>query len=597
MVRCWRDCGLFEGSVCLWRDRSEARLLRNWPARITQILNTEVVARSLGWGVMIDLPTGTVTLLFTDIEGSTRLVERLGNRYVQVLAVHQELLRAAFDQHHGHEVGTEGDGFFVAFGKASDAVAAAVTAQRALASQPWPDGVMLRVRMGLHTGEPIVVARDYAGLDVHCAARICSAGHGGQALLSQPTCELLGHDLPAGVELRDLGEHRLKDLTEPQRLFQVVIPGLPAEFPPLRTLGPRPDDLPTPLTRFIGRQRELAQACALLQREETRLLTLTGPGGTGKTRLALEIAGGLVQAFPDGLAFVGLSAVHDPKLVVPTIAQALGISEAPGQSLLETLAEHVGDRRQLVVLDNFEQVLPAAAAVVELLVACPRLKALVTSRAALRVSGEQTFPVPPLSLPDQASAEPPDAVSSEAVALFADRARAVDASFAVTDANAPLLVEICRRLDGLPLAIELAASRARLLSPQALLARLERRLQVLKGGARDLPARQQTLRATLDWSYDLLEPEERTLFARLAVFAGGCSMEAAEAVCGLEDDLDVLAGLEALVDKNLLQPREGPDGGRRVVMLETFGSMGWSGLSNAARPTWSPAGTPTTTWP
>jgi predicted ATPase/class 3 adenylate cyclase len=529
---------------------------------------------------MIELPTGTVTLLFTDIEGSTRLLERLGDRYVQVLAVHQELLRAAFGQYHGHEVGTEGDGFFVAFAKASDAVAAAVAAQRALAAQPWPDGVALRIRMGIHTGAPIVVAQDYAGLDVHRAARICSAGHGGQALLSQPTRELLGDDLPAGVGLRDLGEHRLKDLTEPQRLFQVVIPGLPAEFPPLRTLGPRPDDLPTPLTRFIGRRRELAQACALLRREEVRLLTLTGPGGTGKTRLALEVARGLVPAFPDGVVFVGLAAVQDPGLVVPTIAQALGIREAAGQSLLEKVAEQVGDRRLLVVLDNFEQVLPAAAMVVELLVACPRLKALVTSRAALRVSGEHTFAVLPLSLPSPGSSESADVASSEAVALFVERARAVDPSFAINDASAPLLVEICRRLDGLPLAIELAAARSRLLSPQALLSRLERRLQVLKGGARDLPARQQTLRATLDWSYDLLDPDERTLFARLAAFAGGCSLEAAEAVCGLEDDLEVLAGLEVLVDKNLLHPREGPDGDRRLVMLETVREYGLERLAD-----------------
>jgi len=528
---------------------------------------------------MIELPTGTVTLLFTDIEGSTRLLERLGDRYVQVLAVHQELLRAAFGQYHGHEVGTEGDGFFVAFAKASDAVASAVAAQRALAAQPWPDGVALRIRMGLHTGAPIVVGQDYAGLDVHRAARICSAGHGGQALLSQPTRELLGHNLPAGVGLRDLGEHRLKDLTEPQRLFQLVIPGLPAEFPPLRTIGLRPDDLPTSLTRFIGRRRELAQACTLLQREEVRLVTLTGPGGTGKTRLALEVARGLVRAFPDGVVFVGLAAVQDPGLVLPTIAQALGIREAPGQPPLENLAAQVGDRRLLLVLDNFEQVLPAAAMVVELLVACPRLRVLVTSRAALRVSGEHTFAVPPLSLPDPGSSESPDVASSEAVTLFVERARAVDPSFAVTDANSPLLVEICRRLDGLPLAIELAAARARLLSPQTLLSRLERRLQVLKGGARDLPARQQTLRATLDWSYDLLEPDERTLFARLAVFAGGCTLEAAEAVCDLEDDLDVLAGLEALVDKNLLQPREGPDGDRRVVLLETVREYGLERLA------------------
>jgi predicted ATPase/class 3 adenylate cyclase len=529
---------------------------------------------------MVDLPTGTVTLLFTDIEGSTRLLERLGDRYVQILAAHQELLRAAFDEHHGREVGTEGDAFFVAFAKASDAVAAVVAAQRALAGHSWPDGVVLGVRMGLHTGEPVIVGRDYAGLDVHRAARISSAGHGGQTLFSQPTRELLGHDLPAGVGLRDLGEHRLRDLTDPQRLFQLVIAGLPADFPPLRTLGPRPADLPAQLTRFIGRRQELAQARTLLQRKEVRLLTLTGPGGTGKTRLALEIAGEWIDPFPDGVVFVGLAAVQDPGLVLPTIAQALGTREAAGQSLLENLAAQLDDRRLLLVLDNFEQVLPAAAMVVELLAACPRLKALVTSRAGLHVSGEHVYPVPPLSLPDPATPDAAyDLTSSDAVALFVERARAVDPSFALTDANAPLLVELCRRLDGLPLAIELAAARARLLSPQALLARLHRRLGLLKGGARDLPARQQTLRATLDWSYELLEPDERTLFARLAVFAGGCTLEAAEAVCGLEDDLDVLAGLEALVDKNLLQPREGPDGDRRVVLLETVREYGLERLA------------------
>jgi predicted ATPase/class 3 adenylate cyclase len=519
---------------------------------------------------MAEVPTGTVTLLFSDIEGSTRLLERLGDRYVEILAEHQRLLRAAFARFNGREVGTEGDGHFIAFSKASEAVAAAVAAQRALATHPWPDGVVVRVRMGMHTGEPIVVGRDYAGLDVHRAARICSAAHGGQVLLSQPTRELLGGDLPSGVGLRDLGEHRLKDLSRPQRLFQVVIVGLSADFPALRTGGARPANLPAQLTSFVGRHREVAAIRRLLERPEVRLLTLSGPGGTGKTRLATQVAGECATSFPAGVCFVGLAEVDDPGLVVATIAQTLGVRETAGQSLLEGLTQHVGDQRLLLLLDNFEQVLAAAASIVELLTACPQLQVLVTSRAVLHVAGEHVYPVPPLSLPAKEDGADHDVTASEAMTLFVERARAVNASFSMTDANAPLLAEICRRLDGLPLAIELAAARTRLLPPRAMLARLDRRLQLLVGGGRDLPARQQTLRATIDWSYELLGPGEQTLFARLAVFAGGWAVEAAEAICDGEGGLDVLAGLDALVDKNLLQSREGPDGGARLLMLETI---------------------------
>jgi predicted ATPase/class 3 adenylate cyclase len=520
---------------------------------------------------MAELPTGTVTLLFSDIEGSTRLLERLGDRYVEVLAEHRRLLRASFARFNGREVGTEGDAFFIAFDKASEAVAAAVAAQSALAAHPWPDGAVMRVRMGIHTGEPIVVGQDYAGLDVHRAARICSAAHGGQVLLSQPTRVLLGNDLPSGVELRDLGEHRLKDLPGAQRLFQLVMPGLPSDFPALRTVGSQHMNLPVQLTSFVGRQRELAQVKELLERPGVRLLTLSGPGGSGKSRLAVQVASELAEAFPDGVCFVGLAPVSDPELVLPTIAQALGVRGAAGQALLHTLAEQVGDRRQLLLLDNFEQILAAAGMVVDLLAACPRLQALVTSRAALQVSGEHAYPLPPLSLPNHTHAAVPDDItSSEAVRLFVERAQALNPDFAVTDANAPVLAEICRRLDGLPLAIELAAARSRLLPPQALLARLESRLQLLRGGSRDLPARQQTLRATIDWSYALLEADEQALLARLAIFAGGCTLEAAEVVCNLEGDLDVLGGLDALVNKNLLQPRDDVEGERRVVLLETM---------------------------
>jgi predicted ATPase/class 3 adenylate cyclase len=519
---------------------------------------------------MAVLPTGTVTLLFTDMEGSTRLLERLGDRYVEVLTEHRRLLRAAFARFDGHEVGTEGDALFVAFAKASQAVAAAVAGQQALAAHHWPDGMAVRVRMGIHTGEPLLVGQDYAGLDVHQAARICAAAHGGQVLLSQTTRELLGDDLPSGVGLRDLGQHRLKDLSRPQRLFQLVIAGLSADFPALRTVGSHPTNLPVQVTSFVGRQREVAAIPRLLDRPGVRLLTLSGPGGTGKTRLAVKVAGELAESFPAGVFFVGLAPVNDPGLVVATIAQALGVRETAGQSLLESLTQHIGDQRLLLVLDNFEQVTAAAGSIVDLLTACPQLKVLVTSRAALHVSGEHAYVVPPLSLPARDIKSNQDVTASEAVTLFVERARAANPSFSVTDANAPLLVEICRRLDGLPLAIELAAARSRMLPPQAMLARLDRRLQLLTGGGRDRPARQQTLRATIDWSYDLLDSGEQTLFARLAVFTGGCALEAVEAVCNLEGDLDVLAGLDALADKNLLEPQEGPGGDARVLMLETI---------------------------
>jgi predicted ATPase/class 3 adenylate cyclase len=520
---------------------------------------------------MSELPSGTVTLLFTDIEGSTRLLQHLGSRYGNVLAVHRRLLRAAFAKHRGCEVSTEGDGFFVAFSQASDAVAAAVDGQRALAAHSWGEGVGLRVRMGMHSGEPTVVAGDYVGLDVHRAARICAAGHGGQVLLSGVTHQLIARGLPAGIELRDLGEHRLKDLTQPEQLYQLAIPGVAADFPALRSVEHQRTNLPVPLTSFVGRRRELEEITRLLGREGVRLLTLTGPGGSGKTRLALRVAAGLVEEFPDGVVLVDLASIEDPTLVPAAVARALGIREVLGQPVPETLTDRLGDQRLLLVLDNFEQVLPAAAVVHRLLAACAQVKVLVTSRAALHVSGEQEYPVPPLAMPDLELPLGPDGdVASEAVALFADRARAVKPNFAVTAQNTATVAEICRRLDGLPLAIELAAVRIRLLSLEAMLERLQHRLPLLTGGARDLPARQQTLRATIEWSYRLLAPAEQRLFARLAVFAGGCTLEAAEAVCDLDSEAEVLASLDSLVDKNLLWSSVGDHGVLRVGMLETI---------------------------
>ena len=363
---------------------------------------------------MRDLPKGTVTLLFTDIEGSTRLLQQLGERrYHSVLEECRTLLRTVFQQWNGHEVDTQGDAFFVVFALATDAVSGAVDMQRALATYPWPQDVMVRVRMGLHTGEPQLSEEGYGGLDVHHAARIMSAGHGGQVLLSQTTCELVKYDLPEGVSLRDLGEHRLKDLQRPSHLYQLVISGLPADYPPLRTLDSHANNLPLQLTQLIGREKEVAQVQQLLSRKDIRLVTLTGPGGTGKTRLGLQVAAELSEAFPDGVYFVNLAPIADPEVVVPTIAQILGVKEIAEQPLLDLLKAFLREKHLLLLLDNFEQVTSAAVYVVELLIACQTFKVIVTSRAALHVRGEQEFFVPPLQLPDPKHL--PDLVDTVAV--------------------------------------------------------------------------------------------------------------------------------------------------------------------------------------
>ena len=524
------------------------------------------------------LPAGTVTLLFTDIEGSTNLLQHLGDRYPGVLATHRALLRTAFAAHGGHEVDTQGDAFLVAFGRGTQAVTAAVAAQHALAAYPWPEGGSVRVRMGLHTGEPARTAEGYAGLDVHRGARIAAAGHGGQVLLSQATIELIRHQLADGLTLRDMGEHRLKDLRHPERLFQLVIAGLPAEFPPLRTLDGRPNNLPLQPTALIGRERDVEMVCGLLRRDGVRLVTLTGVGGSGKTRLGLQVAADLFDDFADGVFLANLAPISDPALVLQTVAHTLGVREAEGQQLQERLRDFLRDKRLLLLLDNFEQVVEAASFVAELLAACPALKVLVTSRTRLHLRGEHEVPVSPLALPERGQL-PPLALLSQyaAVALFIQRAVEVKPDFAVTNENAPAVAEICMRLDGLPLALELAAARVKLLSPQAILSRLEHSLRLLTGGPRDLPARQQTLRDTIAWSYDLLAQDERTLFRRLAVFAGGCTLHAAEAVCNGagEPALDVLEGLAALVDKSLMQ-RLGPnDDEPRFGMLETIREFAW----------------------
>jgi predicted ATPase len=467
---------------------------------------------------MPELPGGTVTFLFTDIEGSTKLLHELGDGYADALAEHRRALREAFTRHSGVEVDTQGDAFFVAFARAKDALAAAVEGQRALAHGP------IRVRMGLHTGEPVVTDEGYVGIDVHRAARIAAAAHGGQVVVSRTT-----YDLASVDGLRDLGEHRLKDLSAPERLYQFG----EGEFPPLKTLYQT--NLPVPATPFLGRERELGEVGDALGRSDVRLLTLTGAGGSGKTRLALQAAAGAADDYPQGVWWVPLAPVREPNDVVVTAARALGTGGS--------LEEAVGDRRLLLLLDNFEHVIAAAPELTALLAKCPNLDVTVTSRERLQLDGEHVYRVPVLD-------------RSEARELFVARARAVRPDFEPNGS----LEELCARLDDLPLALELAAARTTILSTGQLLSRLGARLDLLKGG-RDAEVRQQTLRATIEWSYDLLEPDEQRLFARLAVFRGGCTVEAAEGICNADIDQ-----LQSLVDKSLVRIRDED----RFWMLETI---------------------------
>ena len=512
--------------------------------------------------------------MFTDIEGSTKLWERNPKAMSKALSRHDELVRKAVEAHGGFVFKTVGDAFYVAFSTAPGAVEAALDAQRSLLSQEWEETGPLRVRMALRTGAAEERGGDYFGPPLNRVARLLSAGHGGQVLLSRSTQELVRDQLPLGVELRDLGERRLKDLSGPEHVFQLTAPGLPFSFPPLKTLDARLNNLPTQPTPLIGREREVAEILSLLRRADARLLTLTGTGGTGKTRLALQSAAELIDEFEDGVFFVALDTISDHELVASAVAQALGVTESGDQPLEERLKEYLHERETLLLLDNFEQVMEATPLLEGVLAAAPRLKVLVTSRATLRLYGEHEFPVPSLELPDTRHLpEPEDLAQYEAVRLFIARAQAVKLDFAVTNENAPAVAEICTRLDGLPLAIELAAARIRLLPPQAMLARLGSRLKLLSGGARNLPERQRTLRGAIEWSHSLLSPEEQTLFARLSVFAGGCTLEAIEAVCDAEGDLPVnysLEGVSSLLAKSLLRQVEDPACDPRFVMLETI---------------------------
>jgi predicted ATPase/class 3 adenylate cyclase len=486
----------------------------------------------------VEQPSGTVSFLFTDIEGSTRLLQELGpERYAAALGDHRRLIRDAFDERGGYEVDCEGDAFFVAFSSATSAVAAAETARQALAAHNWPEGNAIRVRMGIHTGQPLLAPPKYVGMDVHRAARIAAAGHGGQVLLSAATAEAVVAD---AFDLLDLGEHRFKDLSAAERVFQV---GREA-FPPIRSLFQA--RLPVPATPFLGRARELAEVVAMLTRDGMRLLTLTGPGGTGKTRLALQAAAEASAHFPDGVDWVPLAALRDPDLVLPSIAQALDV-DARGDGLADRLGASLAGTRRLVVLDNAEHLLPALARdIARLVVAAEPVRFAITSRERLTVREEHVYPVG--TLDDETGVE-----------LFVERAAAAGVALVESDT----VRSLCEQLDQLPLAIELAAARTVLFTPEQLHARLAERLDLLKAG-RDVDPRQQTLRAAIEWSYDLLDERERRLLGTLAVFVGGCTYEAAEEVTGADPDL-----LQSLIAKSLLRRRDAVSGAR-FWMLETI---------------------------
>jgi predicted ATPase/class 3 adenylate cyclase len=505
----------------------------------------------------------------TDIEGSTRLAARRPD-FARLLDDHFALLRAAITGNEGVVVSTEGDAVFAVFTSARQAIGAAIDAQRNLTAHAWPDGEEVRVRMGAHAGEAVLGGRDYTGLEVHRTARITAAAWGGQILISEVVRGLAGA-LGDGVTLRDLGAHQLRDLPAPESLFQVCAPDLRSDFPPLRATGlTTPTNLPAPMTRFVGRQSQLAELGRLLQSQ--RLVTLTGPGGTGKSRLAIEAARRAAADFPDGIWFVALDTVRDPGLVMAAIAQSLSVPEQPDRPFAVSVAERLSAADALLVLDNLEQVVAAAPDIGMLLAAAPGLRILGSSREPLRIAGESVYPVAPLSLPAEPGRPTAAEVSQwESVELFVERARAVRPEFGVTDENAADVAAICRRVDGLPLAIELAAARVNLMTPGQILSRLDHRLTVLASTQRDLPDRQRTLRGAIDWSHELLSPAEQAVFRRSSVFAGGADLDGLLAVIGGDGSLegDPLDLLSALVDRSLIRSLQ--DGNEaRFEMLETI---------------------------
>jgi predicted ATPase/class 3 adenylate cyclase len=518
-----------------------------------------------------NLPHGTLALLFTDIEGSTALLTKVGTEvYSRILAEHHELMRSVIQAHNGTEIDTAGDSFFVVFSSSNDCVAAAADMQRALGAHSWPEGEQLRVRMGIHTGEAQQTAAGLVGLDVHRGARISSAAHGGQVLLSETTLSVVRDSMPNGVSYRDLGMHRLKDLGRPQQIFQLVIDGLGNDFAPIRSLeNPKlRNNLPAQLSSFIGRATQLTEVKELV--EDSRLVTLTGAGGSGKTRLSLQVGAELLDGSGEGVWFVDLAPASEPALVASTVAQAIGVREEPGRAVSETLLEAIGDRYLLILLDNCEHLIDACAKLVDSLMrSCPRVHVLATSREPLAITGERVYRVPTMTVPGED--DDPATTPSEAVELFTERAAEVRPGFAVDENNAAVIASICRRIDGVPLAIELAAARVASMDVNEIEARLNKRFSLLTTTNRSVLPRQQTLRALVDWSYDLLTPLERETLCRLSVFAGGWDLLAAEVVCVTEETeiFELADRLRSLVDKSLVQTDETPFG-LRYGLLETI---------------------------
>ncbi|HLA99701.1 MAG TPA: adenylate/guanylate cyclase domain-containing protein [Anaerolineales bacterium] len=515
---------------------------------------------------MVNPTEGTYTFLFTDIEGSTRLLQRLGNDYPQVIEQHNRLIREAVAKAGASEVDNAGDGFFFVFPTTSQALEAAVEAQRSLADYKWPRGGSIHVRMGIHTGEAVFSGGNYLGLDVHRAARICAAGHGSQILISSSAHAFIGHALPTDVSTKDLGCHFLKDIEQPEHLYQINITGLWSDFPPPRARNARPHNLPSELSDFVDRENELGEITNLLA--ENRLVTLTGPGGTGKTRLGLRVAAEVLPRFTDGVFFIPLALIQDAQLVASTIGKILGLSEIEGRSNSDVLADYLASKELLLILDNFEQVLGAAILVSNLLTAAPGLRVLVTSRTRLIIRGEQVYQVPPFDTPQEGEYSNLDQLARvNGIDLFVRRAKTADPNFILTQENAASVIQIVRRLEGLPLAIELAAVQCRMFEPKTLARLLDQKFKILRGGSKDLPARHQTLRGTIAWSYTLLDPTEQAIFRRLGVFVGGFSLDAVEAVVDSDLNVNVLEVLTSLLDKSLLQRRV-QYGEVRLSMLE-----------------------------
>jgi predicted ATPase/class 3 adenylate cyclase len=518
----------------------------------------------------LPMPAGTVTFLFTDIEGSTKLWEAHPQVMGATLARHDALARETIARANGHVFKTVGDAFCAAFATAGDALAAALQVQLALDAEPWPEGTPIKVRMALHTGAVETRDSDYFGQTLNRVARLLSTGYGGQTLLSQTAYDLCRDSLPDAASLRDLGAHQLKDLARPEHVYELQHPRLRGDFPPIHTLSTHPNNLPQQLTSFIGREDQIAEVCALLRK--TRLLTLTGSGGSGKTRLGLQVAADSLEAFQDGAWLVELAPLTEPGLVADAVATVLKVKEQPGKPIIQTLIEHLGQRRLLLVLDNCEHLLVDCAKVADALVRqCPGVKILASSREALGTAGEQMYRVPSLSLPDRKAAQTPETLSSyESVQLFIDRALLVRTDFRVTNKNAAALASLCHHLEGIPLAIELAAARVRSLGVEEIDGKLDQRFRLLTGGSRTALPRQQTLRALIDWSYDLLDDREQRLLQRLSVFAGGWTQEAAEKVGAGEaiEAWDIFDLLTSLSDKSLVVSEQ-MDRCSRYRLLET----------------------------